>query len=67
MKAEVKMVLDNSNKAFMDFCRWLYDENCHERSEHGQKPYKHFEVYYFAHTKWLRTQYEERQQNNNGN
>ena len=61
------MVLDNSNKAFMDYCRWLYDENCHERSEHGQKPYKHFEVYYFAHTRWLREQYEERQQNNNGN
>jgi hypothetical protein len=66
VKAEVKMVLDNSNKAFMDYCRWLYDENCHERSEHGQKPYKHFEVYYFAHTSWLRTKYEERQQNNNG-
>ena len=67
MKAEVKMVLNGDNKAFMDFCRWLYDENCHERREHGQRPYKHFEVYYFAHTRWLRTKYEERQQNNNGN
>ena len=66
MKAGVKMVLDNSNKAFMDFCRWLYDENCHERREHGQRPYKHFEVYYFAHTKWLKKQYEERH-NKNGN
>jgi len=58
--------LDSDNKAFMDFCKWLYDENCHERREHGQRPYKHFEVYYFAHTRWLRTQYEERY-NNNGN
>ena len=58
--------LDSDNKAFMDFCRWLYDENCHERREHGQRPYKHFEVYYMTHTKWLRTQYEERY-NNNGN
>ena len=64
MKAEVnkKMVLDNSNKAFIDYCRWLYDENCTERSEHGQKPYKHFEVYYSAHTRWLRKKYEEREQ-----
>jgi len=58
--------LDSNNKAFMDFCRWLYDENCHERREHGQRPYKHFEVYYMTHTKWLREQYEERY-NNNGN
>ena len=58
----MKIVLDNSNKAFMDFCKWLYDENCHERSHHGQEPYKHFEVYYFVHTKWLRKQYEEREQ-----
>ena len=66
MKAGVKMVLDGDNKAFMDFCKWLYDENCYERSHHGQKPYKHFEVYYFTHTRWLRTQYEERH-NKNGN
>ena len=58
--------LDSDNKAFMDFCKWLYDENCHERREHGQRPYKHFEVYYMTHTKWLREQYEERY-NNNGN
>ena len=64
MKEEIKIVLDSDNKAFMDFCRWLYDENCHERSEHGMKPYKHFEVYYFAHTNWLRKQYEERYNNN---
>jgi len=54
------MVLDSDNKAFMDFCRWLYDENCWERWEHGQKPYERFEVYYSSHTKWLRQQYEER-------
>ena len=64
MKAGIKMVLDGDNKAFMDFCKWLYDENCNERSHHGQEPYKHFEVYYFAHTKWLREQYEERHRNN---
>jgi hypothetical protein len=63
---EIKVVLDNSNKAFMDYCHWLYNENCHERSEHGQKPYKHFEVYYFAHTRWLREQYEEREQDKYG-
>ena len=60
------MILDGDNKAFMDFCHWLYDENCYERSHHGMKPYKHFEVYYFTHGKWLRKQYEERH-NNNGN
>ena len=64
MKAGVKMVLEGDNKEFMYFCKWLYDENCHERSEHGQKPYKHFEVYYFTHTRWLKEQYEERHHNN---
>ena len=59
--------LDSDNKAFMDYCHWLYEENCYEREHLGSKPYKHFEVYYFTHTRWLRTQYEQRGQNNNGN
>ena len=58
--------LDSDNKALMDYCHWLYEENCYEREHLGSKPYKHFEVYYFTHTRWLREQYEERH-NNNGN
>jgi len=54
------------HEKFIYWCKRMYDDNCDERWEHGLKPYKHFEVYYFTHTRWLREQYEERQ-NNNGN
>ena len=60
MKEKIEMVLDSDNKAFMDFCRWLYDENCYERWQHGQKPYERFRVYYSKHTNWLRKEYEQR-------
>ena len=52
--------LNSDNQAFIAFCHWLYDENCHERLEHGQKPYKHFQVYYTTHLKWLKKTYKER-------
>ena len=47
--------LDN----FISWCRNMYDENCKERWEHGQKPYKQFEIYYTRHFKWLQQQYKE--------
>ncbi len=56
-------MIEREDKAFIAFCRWLYDENCYERWHHGQRPYKHFRIYYSKHTDWLKKQYEERQKN----
>lgn len=47
--------LDN----FIIWCRYMYDENCKERWEHGQKPYKQFEIYYTRNFKWLKDKYKD--------
>ena len=43
-----------------NWARMMYDENCLERWNHGQKPYASFEVYYDTHYDWLRKEFEER-------
>ncbi len=57
------MVVDGDNKAFMQFCRWLYDENCYERSHHGQKPYGSFNAYFTKNKAWLNEEYGRRERN----
>jgi len=47
------------HEKFIYWCKRMYDDNCDERWEHGLKPYKHFEVYYFTHLKWLKKQYKD--------
>ena len=45
---------------FKSWCRLMYDENCQERWQHGQNPYKNFDTYYTKHLKWLKEQYKTR-------
>ena len=47
--------LDN----FIIWCRNMYDENCEERWQHGQKPYRQFEIYYTRNFKWLKDKYKD--------
>ena len=44
---------DENLDKFIIWCRYMYDENCKERWEHGQKPYNQFEIYYTRNFKWL--------------
>ena len=60
------MIMTNKDEnldKFIIWCRNMYDENCKERWEHGQKPYKQFEIYYTRHFKWLQQQYKESNEN----
>ena len=45
---------------FLDWTRRMYDENCIERWDNGQKPYAKFEDYYNTNYEWLRKEFEER-------
>jgi len=42
---------------FLQFVNLMYDENCHERREHGQKPYKNQWDYLVRNRHWLEKQY----------
>ena len=53
------MSKDEDLDKFIIWCRNMYDENCQERWEHGQKPYRQFEIYYTRHFKWLQKQYKD--------
>ena len=37
--------MEKNNTEFESYCQRMYSENCLERLEYGQKPYKSFEVY----------------------
>jgi hypothetical protein len=43
---------------YLNWCRRMYDENCIERSRHGQQPYSTFDDYYNTNKDWLRQEYE---------
>jgi hypothetical protein len=45
---------------FLNWSRMMFEENCIERWDNGQKPYSSFEVYYDKHYDWLREKFEER-------
>ena len=48
---------------FLQFLNWahiMYDDNCRERWDHGQKPYAKFEDYYEVNYDWLRKEFEEK-------
>ena len=45
---------------FLDWTHRMYDENCIERWDNGQKPYTKFEDYYNTNYEWLRKEFEER-------
>lgn len=47
---------------FLVFINWahrMYDDNCAERWENGDKPYASFQIYYDKHYEWLRRKFEE--------
>ena len=43
---------------YLNWCRRMYDENCIERSRHGQNPYPSFDNYYDTNKDWLRREYD---------
>ena len=53
------MVVLNT-KAFTSFVRYMYDENCHERSEHGQKPYPTAKAYLRKNRNFLESLYKQK-------
>ena len=46
--------------SFMTWCKFMFDENTHERWGNGQNPYKDFDTYYSKNLNWLREKYEDR-------
>ena len=46
---------------FQKYCRVMYDDNCIERWEHGDKPYETFTIYYTTHSTWLKQQFKEKE------
>ena len=39
------MKIEKENAKFKVYCQTMYSENCLERIEYGQKPYKSLEAY----------------------
>ena len=37
--------MKKDNAEFESYCQMMYSENCLERHEHGQKPYRNLESY----------------------
>ena len=48
-------------KEFLAFVRMMYDENCAERWEAGQTPYKNEWEYLTKNARWLEKQYYHKQ------
>ena len=46
-----------TDKDFVRFCRHLYVENCSERFDHGQEPYKNFDIYFTKNKRWLQDKF----------
>jgi len=53
------MEISLKNRNFKQYCRHMYDENCHERSEHGQQPYVNMETYVTKNIQFLQVKYEQ--------
>ena len=53
------MKLSLKNREFRQYCRHMYDENCHERSEHGQQPYINMEAYVTKNKLFLEGKFEQ--------
>ena len=47
-------------KSFVSFVRYMYDENCQERSEHGQKPYPTAKAYLRKNRNFLESLYKQK-------
>ena len=46
------------NTGFMNWCKHMFEENCQERWQHGQQPYKDVSTYVTKNKSWLEKQYE---------
>jgi len=45
------------NPVFYNFVKKMYDSNCRERREHGQKEFENVFEYYRKYPKWLYEKY----------
>tara|TARA_R110002020_G_scaffold280872_2_gene496640 strand:+ start:449 stop:655 length:207 start_codon:yes stop_codon:yes gene_type:complete len=53
------MEIYKTDERFMQFCRFMYDENCQERWHHGQEPYENATQYIDKNLNWLQNKYRE--------
>ena len=54
-----------TDERFMHFCRYMYDENCRERWNHGQEPYPDSDFYIEKNLNWLMDKYRDGAQKGN--
>ena len=53
------MEIYKTDERFMRFCRFMFEENCAERWDHGQKPYPNSEFYIEKNFDFLTNKYRE--------
>jgi hypothetical protein len=53
------MKIYKTDERFMDFCRFMFEENCAERWDHGMEPYKNAETYIEKNLNYLSDRYRE--------
>ena len=49
-----------NTRSFVDFVRYMYDENCAERWEHGDKPYPTAKAYLRKNRSFLEALYKQK-------
>ena len=54
------MIAKHLQEKFKNFCRFMYDENCIERSRSGLDIYKDFDIYYTSNFDYLKKEYNKR-------
>ena len=53
---------EKEKTSFMNWCKFMFDENTNERWLNGQHPYKDFNTYYRKNQEFLENKYEKENQ-----